>query len=77
MEYIADFNYYFRAFLKQNQTSLQEVIKKYEEEKGRVDGFSYNNISVKLRNNTISYNQVVELLDIIGYEVVFKKKDTK
>lgn len=38
---------------------------------------TFQNFSNRLRKETFTYSEIEEILDIIGYEIVFKKKSSR
>ena len=56
--------------------SMQEVVELLSDEYGWSD--SVSNLSAKLQRESIRYKEVVELADVLGYDIVWKKrKDSK
>lgn len=51
------------------QTVLEELAKQYGWSK------SISNLSGKLRRETLRYKETLEIADILGYEIVWKKKE--
>ena len=52
--------------------SIQEVVELLSDEYGWSD--SVSNLSVKLQRESIRYKEVVELADVLGYDIVWKKR---
>lgn len=52
------------------------TIKQVNDELNRRHGTNYTsqNFSNRLRKETFSYNDVVEILDVVGYQVEWEKK---
>ena len=52
------------------------TIKRVNDELNRRHGTNYTsqNFSNRLRKETFSYNEVVEILDVVGYQVEWAKK---
>ena len=52
------------------------TIKQLNDELNRRHGTNYTsqNFSNRLRKETFSYNEVVEILDVVGYQVEWAKK---
>lgn len=52
------------------------TIKQVNDELNRRHGTNYTsqNFSNRLRKETFSYNEVVEILDVVGYQVEWAKK---
>ena len=61
-----------KSLIAKNATTLKEVCSNLEKTKG--EKISPNNITNKLRRNTIKFNEVEEILDILGYNIEFIKK---
>lgn len=52
--------------------SIQEVVELLSDEYGWSD--SVSNLSAKLQRESIRYKEVVELADVLGYDIVWKKR---
>lgn len=52
--------------------SMQEVVELLSDEYGWSD--SVSNLSAKLQRESIRYKEVVELADVLGYDIVWKKR---
>ena len=52
--------------------TMQEVVELLSEEYGWSD--SVSNLSAKLQRESIRYKEVVELADVLGYDIVWKKR---
>lgn len=52
--------------------SLRKLIAKLAEEKNSSD--CYSNFYAKLKKETIKFSEIVDIADILGYEIVFKDK---
>ena len=52
--------------------TMQEVVDQLSEEYGWSD--SVSNLSAKLQRESIRYKEVLELADVLGYEIVSQKK---
>ena len=52
--------------------SIQEVVELLSDEYGWSD--SVSNLSAKLQQESIRYKEVVELVDVLGYDIVWKKR---
>lgn len=61
-----------KKILIERNTTLSELAKKLGENLDK--DYSLNNLSSKLRKETISFKEVDLIADILGYEIVFKKK---
>ena len=51
--------------------TMQEVVELLSDEYGWSD--SVSNLSAKLQRESIRYKEVVELADVLGYDIVWKK----
>lgn len=51
--------------------TMQEVVELLSNEYGWSD--SVSNLSAKLQRESIRYKEVVELADVLGYDIVWKK----
>ena len=52
--------------------TMQDVLKKLEQQYGW--SRSISNLSGKLHRETLRYKEAVELADVLGYEIVWKKR---
>ena len=52
--------------------TMQEVVDLLSEEYGRSD--SVANLSAKLQRESIRYKEILELADVLGYEIIWQKK---
>ena len=52
--------------------TMQEVVDQLAEEYGWSD--SVSNLSAKLQRESIRYKEVLELADVLGYEIIWQKK---
>ncbi len=52
--------------------TMQEVVDRIHEEYGWLD--SVSNLSTKLQRESIRYKEVVELADVLGYDLVWQKR---
>ncbi len=52
--------------------TMQDVLEKLEQRYGW--SRSISNLSGKLHRETLRYKEVVELADVLGYEIVWKKR---
>ena len=53
-------------------STMQEEVDLLHEEYGWSD--SVSNLSAKLQRESIRYKEVVELADVLGYEIIWKKR---
>ena len=52
--------------------TMQEVVDQLAEEYGWSD--SVSNLSAKLQRESIRYKEVLELADVLGYEIVWQRR---
>ena len=52
--------------------TMQELVDRLHEEYGWWD--SVSNLSAKLQRESIRYKEVVELADVLGYELIWQKR---
>ena len=52
--------------------TMQELVDRLAEEYGRSD--SVSNLSAKLQRESIRYKDVMELADVLGYDIVWQKR---
>ena len=52
--------------------TMQEVVDRLHEEYDRSD--SVSNLSAKLQRESIRYKEVVELADVLGYDLIWQKR---
>ena len=52
--------------------TMQEVVDRLSEEYGRSD--SVSNLSAKLQRESIRYKEVLELADVLGYDIIWQKR---
>ena len=52
--------------------TMQDVVDKLAEDYGWSD--SVSNLSAKLQRESIRYKEVIELADVLGYDVVWQKR---
>ena len=55
--------------------TMQEVVDLFADEYGWSD--SVSNLSAKLQRESIRYKEVVELADVLGYDIVWQKRRDK
>ena len=55
--------------------TMQQVVDLLSDEYGWSD--SVSNLSVKLQRESIRYKEVVELADVLGYDIVWQKRRDK
>lgn len=52
--------------------TMQDVVDKLAEDYGWSDSIS--NLSAKLQRESIRYKEVIELADVLGYDIVWQKR---
>lgn len=52
--------------------TMQELVDRLHEEYGWSD--SVSNLSAKLQRESIRYKEVMELADVLGYDIVWQKR---
>ena len=52
--------------------TMQDVVDKLADEYGWSD--SVSNLSAKLQRESIRYKEVIELADVLGYDIVWQKR---
>ena len=62
-----------KVLLAQEQTTLTNVIQALALHKNK--NITINSLSQKLIKNTIKFREVEEILDVLNYDIVFKKRD--
>ena len=55
--------------------TMQDVVDKLAEDYGWSD--SVSNLSAKLQRESIRYKEVIELADVLGYDIVWQKRRGK
>lgn len=61
-----------KSYIVREGLTIRKVLEKLREKKGWSSSLS--NFSDKLRRETIRYREVKELAELLGYEIVWKKK---
>ena len=62
-----------KVLLAQESVKAIELIKSLNEKFS--SNYSSSSFSHKLKNETITYKEMLNIADILGYEIIFKKKD--
>ena len=65
-----------KTFLAANGVTLTDVIK-IMNERHPDEPTTQQNITNKLARETIKFSEVMEIADILGYDIVFKKRNGK
>ena len=61
-----------KSYLMREGVTMQEVLAKLSVKYGWSSSIS--NLSCKLRKETLRYKEIVELADVLGYEIVWRKR---
>lgn len=61
-----------KAYIIREGKTMSEVVEKLAEEHGW--SASVPNLSGKLRRDSLRYREAVELADVLGYEIVWRKR---
>ena len=62
-----------KVLLAQEQTTLTNIIQVLALNKNK--NITINSLSKKLIKNTIKFREVEEILDVLDYDIIFKKRD--
>lgn len=68
-----ELRYELKSLIAKNGTTLKKVCEKLTEETGRL--YVGNNITNKLRRKTIKFEEVQEILDVLGYHIEFIRNE--
>ena len=61
-----------KAQIVRSGFTMQELVDRLHDDYGWSD--SVSNLSAKLKRESIRYREVVELADVLGYELVWQRK---
>ena len=61
-----------KSYIVRQGMTMQEVVDLLADEYGWSD--SVSNLSAKLQQESIRYKEVVELADVLGYDIVWQKR---
>ena len=61
-----------KAYIVRSGCTMQEVVDLLSDEHGWSD--SVSNLSAKLQRESIRYKEVVELADVLGYDLIWQKR---
>ena len=64
-----------KSYIVRNGCTMQEVVDLLSDEYGWSDSIS--NLSAKLQRESIRYKEVLELADVLGFEIVWQKRQEK
>ena len=65
----------FKAQIDRAGMTMQEVVDLLADEYGWSD--SVSNLSAKLQRESIRYKDVLELADVLGYDIVWQKRSNR
>ena len=61
-----------KAYIVRAGFTMQEVLERLHDDYGWSDSIS--NLSAKLQRESIRYREVIELADVLGYDIVWQKR---
>ena len=64
-----------KAYIVRAGFTMQEVLERLHDDYGWSESIS--NLSAKLQRESIRYREVVELADVLGYDLVWQKRRDK
>ena len=64
-----------KAYIVRNGCTMQEVVDLLADEYGWSD--SVSNLSNKLQRESLRYTEAVQLADVLGFEIVWQKRQEK
>ena len=64
-----------KSYIVRSGYTMQEVVDRLSEDYSWSD--SVSNLSAKLQRESIRYKEVVELADVLGYDIVWQKRRGK
>ena len=62
----------FKAYIIRTGMTMQQVVEELSDQCGWSD--SVSNLSAKLQRESIRYKEVLELADVLGYDIVWQKR---
>lgn len=62
-----------KSYIVREGMTMQEVVELLSDEYGWSD--SVSNLSNKLQRESLRYTEAVQLADVMGYDIVWKKRD--
>ncbi len=68
-----ELRYELKSLIAKNGTTLKKVCEKLTEQTERL--YIGNNITNKLRRKTIKFEEVQEILDVLGYHIEFVRNE--
>ncbi len=69
-----------RAVMRQKGVSLSMMgnsLKKVDRKTGEIKPLIGNDVSARLTNDNLSFDKAVEMLTVLGYEIVIQEKNSK
>ena len=60
-----------KALLAQENMKMKDLAEKMQEKTGK--NYSLQNLSHRLKHGTVSFNEVLEISEILGYNITFEK----
>lgn len=63
---------YIKGHIAQNNCSVTELHKKLVEKYGRDD--TVQNFTTKINRQTLKYEEILQIADVLGYEIIWKEK---
>ena len=63
-----------KAIIVRGGYTMQEILERLRDDYGWSDSLS--NLSSKLQRESIRYREVIELADVLGYDIVWQKRGT-
>ena len=61
-----------KAYIVRSGFTMQEVLERLHDDYGWSDSIS--NLSAKLQRESIRYREVIELADVLGYDIIWQKR---
>lgn len=61
-----------KAYIIRTGMTMQQVVEELSDQCGWSD--SVSNLSAKLQRESIRYKEVLELADVLGYDIVWQKR---
>ena len=61
-----------KAYIIRTGRTMQQVVEELSDQYGWSD--SVSNLSAKLQRESIRYKEVLELADVLGYDIVWQKR---
>lgn len=61
-----------KGFIAQNNMSLTDLHKSLVEKYNRTD--TVQNFSVKLNRQTLKYDEILQIADVLGYDIIWQER---